>query len=286
MLVQLSLLALLAPLSLASGPAPLAYEHPGQLFASASTKSHGASGVLTGTNSTGKFETVGGGMSSSLNTYLAYPPHQSKNNTDVAILYLSDIFGVQLINNRLLADSFARAGYLVAEPDLFDGDAIPVDGLTDPSFNRTAWNERHPTEAIDAIVASTIAGLRQEYGVKRIAATGYCFGGKYVARFLAAGKGLDAGFTAHPSNVQDSEWEAIDAPLSIAYGELDASNTPTQRAAAEAIFISQNATFQTSLYAGAEHGFAVRTNITDPKKAFAQESAYFQAVRWIDAWAK
>ncbi|OWO99356.1 hypothetical protein B2J93_8753 [Marssonina coronariae] len=274
--VPLLLLALLAPPSLASGPAPLAYEHQGQLFTSTRTKSHCASGVLTGTNSTGKFETVGG-----INTYLAYPPRKSENNTDVAILYLSDIFGVQLVNNRLLADSFALAGYFVAEPDLFGGDAIPVDGLSDPSFNFTAWNERHPPEVIDAIVASTIASLRQEYGVKKIVATGYCFGGKYIARFLAPGKGLDAGFTAHPSNVVDSEWEGIDAPLSIAYGQLDASNTPSQRAAAEAIFISKNATFQTTLYAGAEHGFAVRTNLTDPLKAFAQESAYIQAVAFV-----
>ncbi len=43
---------------------------------------------------------------------------------------------------------------------------------------------------------------------------------------------------------------------------------------------------KTNLYANAEHGFAVRTNLTDKKKAFAQESAYFQAVRWFDAWIK
>lgn len=34
--------------------------------------------------------------------YLAYPPHHGKTNkTDTAILYLTDIFGVQLVNNRL-----------------------------------------------------------------------------------------------------------------------------------------------------------------------------------------
>ena len=43
-------------------------------------------------------------------------------------------------------------------------------------------------------------------------------------------------------------------------------------------------TFEISLYGGAEHGFAVRTDLSDPTKAFAQESAYYQAVRWMDAW--
>lgn len=74
--------------------------------------------------------------------------------------------------------------------------------------------------------------------------------------------------------------------MSIAFGALDASNTPENRTNIEEIFQSGNKTYQTSLYADAEHGFAVRTNLTDKKKAFAQESAYFQAVRWLDAWVK
>jgi len=60
----------------------------------------------------------------------------------------------------------------------------------------------------------------------------------------------------------------------------------TQRAAAEAAFVASNVTFQTSLYSNAEHGFAVRTNLSDPEKRFAQESAYVQAVRFFDFWIK
>ncbi|KAJ5047072.1 uncharacterized protein L3040_002915 [Drepanopeziza brunnea f. sp. 'multigermtubi'] len=265
-------------------PAPLVHEHAGELF-TGQVGQYGLKctngGVAGAANATGTFEDVGG-----VNTYLSYPPgkpSQQNSSAEVAILYLTDIFGVELINNRLLADRLAAAGYLVVEPDLFGGDPVPVDQMGTPGFNMTEWRARHPPEAIDAVVTSTIAAIRSQFGVKKIGAVGYCFGGKYVARFLAQGRGLDAGFTAHPSNVVATEWEGIAAPLSIAFGELDGSNTPAQRAAAEAIFRAKNATFQTSLYAGAEHGFAVRTNLTDPKKAFAQESAYFQAVRfWKD----
>jgi dienelactone hydrolase len=70
----------------------------------------------------------------------------------------------------------------------------------------------------DEIVSSTIKTMRSELGVKKIGAVGYCYGGKYVARFLAPGKGLDAGFTAHPSGVEVEEWEAVSSPISIAYG--------------------------------------------------------------------
>lgn len=107
-----------------------------------------------------------------------------------------------------------------------------------------------------------------------------------MARFLAEGRGVDAGFTAHPSNTLAEEWEAITGPISIAFGDLDRSSTPENRTNIEAIFQSDNKTYQTTLYANAEHGFAVRTNLTDKKKAFAQEGAYLQAVRWFDSWIK
>ncbi len=114
-----------------------------------------------------------------------------------------------------------------------------------PGFNMTEWRTRHPPEAIDAIVTSTIAAIKGDFGVKKLGAVGYwydylsrvphrrirslkarelielrlkSFGGKYVARFLAEGKGLDAGFTAHPSGVVAEEWQGIAAPLSIAFG--------------------------------------------------------------------
>lgn len=167
----------------------------------------------------------------------------------------------------------------------------------------TEWRTRHTVAMADAIVESTIKTMRAELGVNKIGAVGYCFGGKYVARFLAAGKGLDAGFTAHPSRVEITEWDAISNPLSIAYGgecrilpnrnmgklialELDPSNNASARSSTEATLIKGGKTYQTNLYAGAAHGFAVRTNLTDPRQRFAQESAYVQAVRWFDAWIK
>lgn len=74
--------------------------------------------------------------------YLSYPSKRKghKKNTETAILYLTDIFGIPLVNNKLyvtvkcfgdscglmtvyrLGDSFANAGYFVVMPDLFDGE--------------------------------------------------------------------------------------------------------------------------------------------------------------------
>jgi dienelactone hydrolase len=86
-----------------------------------------------------------------------------------------------------------------------------------PSFNMTAWRARHPPEAVDAIISSTLQSVASTYGSEYIGAVGYCFGGKYVARWLAEGKGVDAGFTAHPSGLTEEELQAIVNPISIAY---------------------------------------------------------------------
>jgi dienelactone hydrolase len=99
-----------------------------------------------------------------------------------------------------LSDSFARAGYLVVAPDYFRGTP----------------NMRADPKDIDSILDTTIKYMRGELGVKKIGAAGYCFGGKYVARFLVEGKGVDAGFSAHPTNLQMAEIEAVTLPFTLA----------------------------------------------------------------------
>jgi dienelactone hydrolase len=62
---------------------------------------------------------------------------------------------------------------------------------------------------------------------------------------------------------------------------------PTEkRRASEDILIKGSVPYQVVLYGDTEHGFAVRTDLKNPKKKFAKESAYFQAVRWFDQFLK
>jgi dienelactone hydrolase len=114
----------------------------------------------------------------------------------------------------------AAAGYFVVAPDLFHGDPVPADAMK-KGFSFPPWIAKHGPDVVDPVVANTIKALREEYGVKKIGAVGYCFGGRYVLRFLAKGKGLDAGFAAHPSMVSTEEIEGAAEPLSFALaGEL------------------------------------------------------------------
>ncbi|KAF2005617.1 alpha/beta-hydrolase, partial [Amniculicola lignicola CBS 123094] len=199
------------------------------------------------------------------------------------VIYVTDIYGVPLLLNKLLADSFATA-YPVLMPDLFYGDAVPVSSPEGPALNLTAWRARHPPADIDAIMAATIKYAKEELGAKRIGALGYCFGGKYVPRFLASGKGIDVGFIAHPSSLEVGEIEGIAGAISIAAGELDGAFNATARRIAEDVLQKKNATYQSTVYSGAPHGFAVRPDLTVQRQKFAKEAAFLQALSWFDGF--
>lgn len=114
-----------------------------------------------------------------------------------------------------LADSFARAGYLTVAPDLFNGTPAPAD-LNDPSFNTTDFLSRHGPDVTDPIIAKAVTYLRSISSVKKVAATGYCYGGRYAFRFVAPGRGVDVAFAAHPSLLEDGEILAVGGGVSVA----------------------------------------------------------------------
>jgi dienelactone hydrolase len=98
-------------------------------------------------------------------------------------------------------------------PDYFKGDPIPA--LRD-GFNMSTWGARHPASEINSIIEKTVTYARDTLKVKKIGAAGFCYGGPPTVRFLAAGKGVDAGYIAHPGAITKEEFKAIKGPLSIA----------------------------------------------------------------------
>ena len=156
-------------------------------------------------------------LTSPVSTYFSYP--ESKD-TSTAILILTDVIGHEYINAQLIADQFAANGYYVVMPDLFEGDPIPLNRPDD--FDIMKWlttsgpSKGHTFQQVDPIVDAVIKDMKQNQGVKKIGAVGYCFGAKYVARFMTGGKGVDVGYMAHPSFVDADEVKALTGPLSIA----------------------------------------------------------------------
>jgi len=215
-----------------------------------------------------------------IETYFAHP--ESKR-TDNAILFLPDVIGHAFINAQLMADQFAANGYFVVMPDQFDGDAIPLNKPGE--FDFQAWRAKHPVDRGDEIVKTALKEMKDKYGCKRIGAVGYCWGAKWVVRFLKKGQ-LDAGYLAHPSFVDAEEIKAIEGPLSIAAAETDGIFPAEKRHETEKILVDNKAVYQINLYSGVAHGFAVRGDVSDKVAKYAKEQAFLQAVFWFDEHVK
>jgi len=222
----------------------------------------------------------------SIDAYVSEPTG-SNVHKDTAILFLPDVIGIWQ-NSQLIADQFAANGYYTLIPDLFNGDPIPLN--RPEGFDLMSWltkgssgSNPHTWEAVDPIVEKSIKYL-QEQGFKKIGSVGYCFGAKYVVRYLPKGKGIDVGYVAHPSFVEEAELAAIDGPLSIAAAETDQIFPAEKRHKSEEILIKTNQPYQINLYSGVVHGFSVRCDLSKKQEKYAKEQAFLQAVQWFDEY--
>ncbi|KAI9668431.1 MAG: hypothetical protein M1831_001185 [Alyxoria varia] len=182
-------------------------------------------------------------------------------------------------------------------PDLFHGDTVP---LGPPAgFDIMEWFSKgdHGPSNVDPTVTTIIKHMRDQLHVANIGAVGYCFGAKYVARYLGAvgkekGAMVDAGFMAHPSFVEaEEELEKIEGPLSIAAAENDTVFTVEKRHESERVLKGvsdgpRELPYQINLYGYVSHGFAVKGDPAVKRARFAKEQAFLQAVTWFDTWIK
>ncbi|BDD55628.1 hypothetical protein MPDQ_000906 [Monascus purpureus] len=219
----------------------------------------------------GEIKTVGG-----VNTYVTLPKGQK---TEKAILFLPDVFGIYT-NSQLLADEFAANGYATVLPDYFREDALKLEDMNSGKVDVPSWLKNHQAEQVEPIVGAALKYAKEELGAKKIGAVGYCFGAKYVVRWLKADK-VDVGYVAHPSFVTHEELAAIQGPLSIAAAETDNIFTTQLRHESEDTLIKTGQRWQINLYSGVVHGFAVRTDLSDVYQKWAKEQAFCQAIQWF-----
>jgi len=238
-----------------------------------------------------KHEGEAKGELKTINGIPAYISLPESKDTSTAIVILPDVIGHEFINAQLIADQFAANGYYVVMPDLFQGDPVKLN--RPEGFDIMNWLQKggpegkgHLPDQVDPIVEKTLAYVKEQ-GAKKIGAVGYCFGGKYVARFLAKGKGVDVGYTAHPSFVDEEEIKGMTGPLSIAAAETDQIFPEEKRHKTEQLLKEMGTIpYQVVLYSGVEHGFAVRADLSKNDVKFAKEAAFLQAVQWFDEFLK
>lgn len=99
---------------------------------------------------------------------------------------------------QLLADDFARNGYLTIVPDYLRGDPIPENALDAPGkFDIGTWFARHGDDVWREDLDKVVAALKTQ-GVTRFGTTGYCYGAP-PAFYLAYNNISAVTVISHPS---------------------------------------------------------------------------------------
>jgi dienelactone hydrolase len=216
---------------------------------------------------TGHIETLFG-----KETYIATPPSTSTSTS--TILFCCDAFGLNLINNKLLADQYATlTGFRVLVPHLIPGGGISLNVMSvmDTLSDKVAWYDifgqlrrivaillairyfapfmmrANPPKAMPNILAFARKVKASLPPGAKLGVCGFCWGG-YPATALCsetAVKGggerlIDASFCAHPSALKAPEM-IVDAitkykvPYSLAHAGLDFNLTSEKVDEGEAI---------------------------------------------------
>ncbi|KAK0880995.1 hypothetical protein LTR87_005116 [Friedmanniomyces endolithicus] len=197
------------------------------------------------------------------------------SNSDAAVMLITDAFGWDFINNRLLADHFAReANVTVYMPDLT--------GLNTAS---TSWPSSQSTPARSGSPKSFACAkkLRAEY--KKLGAIGYCYGGWAVCRLGAKGNNLvDCISMGHPSMLVKEDIDGVAVPTQILAPEIDAAYTEELKQHTWKTLQKNRVAFAYEHFPGVEHSCFTRG---DPKKAGEQEAMVrgkSAAVAWFQQW--
>ncbi|ELR05030.1 hypothetical protein VC83_05086 [Pseudogymnoascus destructans] len=221
----------------------------------------------------------------SLDVYIAKPTTPKAGK---AVLFVPDVMGISQ-NANLMADQLAANGYYTLIPDLFNKDSLSNPWRPE-NFNLMNWIQHgmkgdnpHTVPEVDAIMVKALDYLNEQ-GYKEIAAVGYCFGAKYVVRFMSEEKGkrIKVGYLAHPSFVDEAELEAVEGPVSISAAETDTIFPVEERHKSEEILAKIKVPYQINLFSGVSHGFAVRGDLNIPQEKWSKEQAFEQAVQWFN----
>lgn len=214
-------------------------------------------------------------------TYVSGESHGDARN----IVIYTDIFGIGLNNNLLIADRLADAGYRVFIPDVFDGDYFPTSGMNGDDLDWTAfnaWKVNLSPQKLAGTALAFLAALRESVGKDKFIGTiGHCFGAGFAVVPLTADGNADVGAIAHPSQTNEEMFKAVSKPLLISAAEVDPVFGLKDRIQAESILSENKIRFMLTLFSGVSHGFAVRGDISDPVVKYSKEKVLADQISWF-----
>ncbi|MYM36015.1 dienelactone hydrolase family protein [Duganella sp. FT94W] len=185
--------------------------------------------------------------------YLSLP----RGGKGPGIVLLQEIFGVnQHIRN--VADQYAADGYVVLAPDLFWRHGARIELGYDEAGWQRAVELMQATDFAKAQqdISATLKVLRGLDGVSgKVAALGYCFGGR-LSYHTAANGLVDAAVAYYGGGIQNALERApeIKVPVLMHFGARD-DHIPNEAVKRIAETFEHNEQVEIHVYDDAEHGF-------------------------------
>ncbi|XP_078149179.1 endo-1,3;1,4-beta-D-glucanase-like [Carex rostrata] len=198
-----------------------------------------------------------------------------------AILLAADAFGIDVPNLRDLADKLAESGFYVVVPDFFHGDPVPPNDLS----QLPTWIQKHrPAKGFED--AKLVIQALKEKGVSAIGAAGFCWGAKVVVE-LAKSDDIKAVVLLHPSFVTVDDIKEVKVPISVLGAEIDRTTPPEVTKQFEEILSTKpEVPSYVKIFAGVQHGWTVRHEVTDKGAVEKAEEAHKDLLNWFNKYVK
>ncbi|XP_051193973.1 endo-1,3;1,4-beta-D-glucanase [Lolium perenne] len=206
-----------------------------------------------------------------LRSYLA-----GAEESKLAVVLISDIYGFEAPNLRNIADKVALSGYFVVVPDFFHGNAyVPGDDVH-------VWIKEHTTDK-GFEEAKPVIDVLKEQGVSVVGAAGYCWGAKVVAE-LAKANEIQAAVMLHPSFITDDDIKEVKCPIAILGAETDVTAPPEQVKQFEQVLSSSSTGigYFVKIFPGVSHGWTVRYDNNDAAAVKSAEEALADMTDWFN----
>lgn len=182
-------------------------------------------------------------------------PEVSRESTAVVVIH--EIFGLADWV-RSLTDQLAEAGYIAIAPDLLSGMAPEGGGTAElggPDAARRVIANLPPDQITADLNATAEFVVRLPAANGKVAACGFCWGGREVFRFATNNQQIKAAFVFYGNGPTDADAIArITCPVYGFYGGNDARVNATIPQTAE-LMKAAGKTFEPVIYEGAGHGF-------------------------------
>ncbi|MBO98719.1 MAG: hypothetical protein CL730_00365 [Chloroflexi bacterium] len=209
------------------------------------------------------------GNSNSLQGYLSLPD----TGSGPGLIILQEWWGL-VGHIKEVADRYAKEGYVVLAPDLYDGKTA-----TEPNEAQKLMMELKIDEASDKIKKGILYIKENYVSNDKTGCIGFCMGGG-LALYMATQNVIDASVPYYGVLVNSSpDWSKTNCPVLGHYAEHDKATDSLEELELE--FSKNKKDFQFHIYPGTEHAFFndERSEIYNKEAA---DLSYLRTIEFLD----